>query len=84
MTFAEKADYAGHYDAKGIPMLDYHGRDRASVQSDCRGAVGIGELQPASPDGGPLAARKAGALRGLAAGESRSEFQRSLGLESSF
>lgn len=25
MTFAEKADYAGHYDADGIPMLDYHG-----------------------------------------------------------
>ena len=26
MTFAEKADYAGDYDAKGIPMLDYHGK----------------------------------------------------------
>ena len=25
MTFAEKADYAGHYDANGIPMLDYRG-----------------------------------------------------------
>jgi hypothetical protein len=25
MAFAEKADYAGHYDAEGIPMLDYHG-----------------------------------------------------------
>ena len=25
MTFAEKADYAGHYDAEGIPMLDYRG-----------------------------------------------------------
>src|SRR5258707_5273113 len=26
MPFAEKADYAGHYDASGIPMLNYHGR----------------------------------------------------------
>ncbi len=25
MLFREKADYAGHYDAVGIPMLDYHG-----------------------------------------------------------
>jgi len=25
MSFREKADYAGHYDAAGIPMLDYHG-----------------------------------------------------------
>jgi hypothetical protein len=25
MSFAAKADYAGLYDAKGIPMLDYHG-----------------------------------------------------------
>ena len=25
MPFAEKADYPGHYDAAGIPMLDYHG-----------------------------------------------------------
>jgi hypothetical protein len=25
MTFAEKARYRGHYDASGIPMLDYHG-----------------------------------------------------------
>jgi heparosan-N-sulfate-glucuronate 5-epimerase len=25
MLFREKADYAGHYDADGIPMLDYHG-----------------------------------------------------------
>jgi hypothetical protein len=25
MLFREKADYAGHYDAAGIPMLDYHG-----------------------------------------------------------
>jgi hypothetical protein len=25
MSFTAKADYAGHYDAKGIPMLDYHG-----------------------------------------------------------
>src|SRR6202167_3035572 len=25
MSFREKADYAGHYDAAGIPMLDYRG-----------------------------------------------------------
>lgn len=25
MLFREKADYAGHYDDAGIPMLDYHG-----------------------------------------------------------
>ena len=25
MLFREKADYAGHYDAGGIPMLDYRG-----------------------------------------------------------
>jgi hypothetical protein len=25
MLFAEKADYPGHYDSAGIPMLDYHG-----------------------------------------------------------
>lgn len=25
MSFREKADYAGHYDDAGIPMLDYHG-----------------------------------------------------------
>jgi heparosan-N-sulfate-glucuronate 5-epimerase len=25
MLFREKADYAGHYDSNGIPMLDYHG-----------------------------------------------------------
>jgi len=25
MTFREKADYPGHYDANGIPMLDYRG-----------------------------------------------------------
>jgi len=25
MLFREKADYAGHYDVGGIPMLDYHG-----------------------------------------------------------
>src|SRR6201993_5264686 len=25
MTFRGKADYAGPYDASGIPMLDYHG-----------------------------------------------------------
>ncbi len=26
MLFAEKADYSGHYDSAGIPMLDYHGQ----------------------------------------------------------
>jgi heparosan-N-sulfate-glucuronate 5-epimerase len=26
MTFAQKADYSGHYDSNGIPMLDYRGR----------------------------------------------------------
>ena len=26
MTFAEKADYTGHYDPAGVPMLDYHGQ----------------------------------------------------------
>jgi heparosan-N-sulfate-glucuronate 5-epimerase len=26
MTFAAKADYSGHYDPNGIPMLDYHGK----------------------------------------------------------
>ena len=26
MLFAEKADYSGHYDSSGIPMLDYHGQ----------------------------------------------------------
>ena len=26
MQFAEKANYAGQYDANGIPMLDYHGQ----------------------------------------------------------
>ena len=26
MPFIEKADYAGHFDAAGIPMLDYRGR----------------------------------------------------------
>jgi heparosan-N-sulfate-glucuronate 5-epimerase len=26
MLFAEKADYLGHHDAAGIPMLDYHGK----------------------------------------------------------
>ncbi len=25
MSFREKADYSGHYDSAGIPMLDYHG-----------------------------------------------------------
>jgi heparosan-N-sulfate-glucuronate 5-epimerase len=25
MLFRQKADYAGHYDPSGIPMLDYHG-----------------------------------------------------------
>jgi heparosan-N-sulfate-glucuronate 5-epimerase len=25
MPFRQKADYSGHYDAAGIPMLDYHG-----------------------------------------------------------
>jgi hypothetical protein len=25
MLFAEKADYAGHYDSSGVPQLDYHG-----------------------------------------------------------
>jgi heparosan-N-sulfate-glucuronate 5-epimerase len=26
MPLSEKADYSGHYDSAGIPMLDYHGR----------------------------------------------------------
>jgi hypothetical protein len=26
MLFSEKADYSGHYDAAGIPILDYHGQ----------------------------------------------------------
>ncbi len=26
MLFAEKADYRGHHDSAGIPMLDYHGK----------------------------------------------------------
>jgi hypothetical protein len=26
MLFAEKADYAGSYDASGVPQLDYHGK----------------------------------------------------------
>jgi heparosan-N-sulfate-glucuronate 5-epimerase len=26
MLFAEKADYPGHHDSAGIPMLDYHGK----------------------------------------------------------
>jgi len=26
MLFAEKANYSGHHDASGIPMLNYHGR----------------------------------------------------------
>lgn len=25
MLFSEKADYPGHYDSAGVPMLDYHG-----------------------------------------------------------
>ena len=25
MLFSAKADYGGHYDRSGIPMLDYHG-----------------------------------------------------------
>jgi hypothetical protein len=25
MLFAEKADYRGHFDASGVPQLDYHG-----------------------------------------------------------
>src|SRR5512141_279850 len=26
MTFRQKADYVGHHDGSGIPMLDYHGK----------------------------------------------------------
>jgi heparosan-N-sulfate-glucuronate 5-epimerase len=26
MSFTQKADYKGHYDSTGIPMLDYHGK----------------------------------------------------------
>jgi hypothetical protein len=26
MTFTAKADYRGHYDQSGVPMLDYHGK----------------------------------------------------------
>jgi hypothetical protein len=26
MVFAEKADYRGHYDSAGVPLLDYHGQ----------------------------------------------------------
>ncbi len=26
MSFRQKADYTGHYDSSGIPMLDYHGQ----------------------------------------------------------
>src|SRR5438270_896684 len=26
MQFLQKADYAGHHDSAGIPMLDYHGQ----------------------------------------------------------
>ena len=50
MLFREKADYAGHYDAAGIPMLDYHGVDRPAVQPDRDCAVGTRELQPLLPD----------------------------------
>lgn len=42
MQFAEKADYAGLYDARGVPMLDYHGRIGAQYNPIAIAQYGLG------------------------------------------
>src|SRR5215475_11582572 len=54
MTFSEKADYAGVYDASGIPQLDYRGRLGVQYNPIAIAQYGLGNynlwLQTSDPD----------------------------------
>lgn len=54
MTFTEKADYAGVYDASGIPQLDYRGRLGVQYNPIAIAQYGLGNynlwLQTSDPD----------------------------------
>ena len=44
MPFLAKADYAGHYDEQGIPMLDYHGAVGLQYNPIAIAQYGLGNL----------------------------------------
>ena len=53
MPFAEKADYAGLYDARGIPMLDYHGEIGAQYNPIAIAQYGLGNYNLFSKNQSP-------------------------------
>lgn len=58
MTFAQKADYAGRYDAYGIPMLDYRGRIRLQYNPIAIAQYGLGNYNRYVDDGSPQRRQK--------------------------
>ncbi len=53
MTFAQKADYTGPYDAYGIPMLDYRGRIKVQYNPIAIAQYGLGNYNLYVRDGSP-------------------------------
>jgi len=58
MTFTEKADYQGHYDPSGIPMLDYHGHIGLQYNPIAIAQYGLGNFNLYSRDRDPEHRRK--------------------------
>lgn len=58
MTFAEKADYRGHYDAAGTPMLDYHGQIGLQYNPIAIAQYGLGNFNLHSRNRDPERRRK--------------------------
>jgi heparosan-N-sulfate-glucuronate 5-epimerase len=58
MKFSEKADYAGHHDAKGIPMLDYHGTIGRQYNPIAIAQWGLGNYNALRQNGHPSRRQK--------------------------
>ena len=58
MEFTEKADYKGHYDAQGIPQLDYHGHIGLQYNPIAIAQYGLGNYNLSCRTGGPEQEKK--------------------------
>ena len=58
MTFAEKADYAGHHDADGVPMLDYRGQIGLQYNPIAIAQYGLGNYNLLVRDRAPARRKK--------------------------
>jgi heparosan-N-sulfate-glucuronate 5-epimerase len=58
MPFESKADYPGHYDAAGIPMLNYHGRIGLQYNPIAIAQWGLGNYNLFIRSGAPVRGKK--------------------------